>query len=64
MDFKCLSPEEVIKLSASISLILTEKYESEELNIIKNLLCAITNNLSSFLTQEFYFNKNKDKKSN
>ena len=59
MNLKCLCPEDLIKLATSISLILTEKFDEENLEIIKNLLCLITSNISSFCTQKNVYRKNK-----
>lgn len=59
MDFKCLCPEDFIKLSASISLILTEKFDDENLDVIKNLLYSIAGNISSFCSQKNTCKKNK-----
>lgn len=57
MDCKKLSPENVIKLSASISLILVDKFDQEELVVIKNLLHAVANNISSYQGQCYIFEK-------
>ena len=61
MNFKCLKPEELIKLSTSITLLLTEKFNCDDLNTIKNILCSVTNNLSSFLSQKVFNDKDKKK---
>ena len=60
MDFKKLSPENVIKLSASISLILVEKFDQEELAVIKNLLHAVANNISTYQGQCYVYEKFKN----
>jgi len=59
MDFKYLKPEEFIKLSASISLLLTEKFDEDSLDVIKNLLYSIANNISNYCSQRNICNKNK-----
>ena len=58
MDFKCLTPENFIKLSASISLLLTEKFDEDSLEVIKNLLYSIAGNISNFCTQKNTCKKN------
>jgi len=59
MDFKCLCPEDFIKLSTSISLFLTEKFDEDSLEVIKNLLCSIAGNISSYCSQKNTCKKNK-----
>lgn len=61
MDLKNFCPENIIKLSASVSLVLIDKYDLEELNVIKNILCSVSNNISSYQSQ-CYINKNYKKK--
>lgn len=61
MYFKCLCPEDFIKLSASISLLLTEKFDEENLEVIKNLLYSIASNISNFCTQKNMHKKHKNK---
>jgi len=60
MDCKKISPENVIKLSASISLILVDKFDQEELVVIKNLLHAVANNISSYQGQCYVYEKFKN----
>ena len=57
MNCKKIPPENIIKLSASISLILVEKFDQEELNVIKNVLCAVANNISSYQNQHYIYEK-------
>ena len=59
MNCKKIPPENIIKLSASISLILVEKFDQEELNVIKNVLCAVANNISSYQGQYYIYEKCK-----
>ncbi len=59
MNCKKIPPENIIKLSASISLILVEKFDQEELNVIKNVLCAVANNISSYQNQHYIYEKCK-----
>lgn len=59
MKLKNLCPEDIITLSTSISLLLTEKFNDDDLVIIKNLLCSITNNLSTYQTQKLICDKRK-----
>ena len=61
MNIKCLKPQDVIKLSSSISLILIEKFDENELNTIKNLLCQVSNNISCYNTQKIIYNKKNSK---
>lgn len=61
MDFKKICPSDIIKLSSSISLILIDRFDTEELSIIKNILCDITNNISSYLSQCYIYEKYKNK---
>jgi len=51
MKIKKIRAEDIIKLSSSISLILIEKFEFDDLNTIKNLLSAINCNLACYCTQ-------------
>lgn len=62
MNCKKIPPENIIKLSATISLILVEKFDADELNVIKNLMCSVANNISSYLAQEYIFEKCKQSK--
>ena len=59
MNLKNLSPVDIVKLSTSISLILLEKFDDNEICIIKNLLSAINTNLSTFQTQKCILEKLK-----
>ena len=59
MKLKDLCPEDIIKLSSSISLLLIEKFTEDDLLIIKNLLCTITNNIASYQTQKIICDKIK-----
>lgn len=56
MKMKKLCPEDIIKLSTSISLLLIEKFDMDEINTIKNILCSVNANLSAYCTQ-YYINK-------
>ena len=63
MNFKCLSPKDFIKLSSAISLLLVEKFDEENLDVIKNLLFSIGNNISNYCNQNNFCKKlKKDKK--
>ncbi len=59
MNCKSLSPEDIIKLSSSISLILTQKFDQDELVVIKNILCSVANNISAFQGQYYIYEKCK-----
>ncbi|MGN1207870.1 MAG: hypothetical protein ACI4TI_00175 [Christensenellales bacterium] len=61
MDCKKIPPENIIKLSASISLILVEKFDQDELSVIKNILYAVANNISAYSSQCFVYDKFKRK---
>lgn len=61
MDCKKIPPDNIIKLSASISLILVDKFDQDELSVIKNLLYSIANNISAYQGQFFVFDKHKKK---
>ena len=56
MNLKKLCAEDIIKLSASISLIIIDKFNIDEINTIKNILFTINGNLSGYCTQ-FLINK-------
>jgi len=58
MNFKNLCPEDIIKISSSISLLLINEFDTVELAIIKNILNAITCNIGCYQTQEI-LHKNK-----
>ncbi|MBE5745727.1 MAG: hypothetical protein E7359_00345 [Clostridiales bacterium] len=61
MKFKNLCPEEILSLSFSLTMFLIEKFDNDNLITIKNILCAITNNLSTYQTQQIICDK-KNKK--
>lgn len=61
MDLKNICPETIIKISASISLILVDRYDNDELNVVKNILCSVSNNISSYQSQ-CYINKEHKKR--
>ena len=58
MNLNNLSPCDVLKVSTSVTLLLIEKFNEQELEILKNLLSSICCNLSTFNTQ-CYINKKK-----
>lgn len=62
MKFKDICPDDLLKLSVSISLLLTEKFDNDDICVIKNLICSVANNLSTYQTQELLCQKLKDKK--
>jgi len=59
MNFKNLCPEDIIKMASCISLLITEKFDPVEVSIIKNLLCAITSNLSAYQSQQSLCDRRK-----
>ena len=59
MDLKKICPENIIKISSSISLILTDRYDHEELNVIKNILCSVSNNISAYQSQCYIYREHK-----
>lgn len=58
MNLKNLCPEEIIKISTCISLILLDKFDGLEISIIKNILCLVASNLSSYQTHQAICPKN------
>ena len=61
MNFKKIPPENIIKLSASISLVLADKFDIEELAVIKNILNSVANNISAYCAQFYVYDKCKKK---
>lgn len=53
MKFKDISPCELLKIATSVSLLLIEKFDEDELNTLKNLMSLICCNLSSCQTQKY-----------
>lgn len=59
MNIKKIPPQNLIKISASISLLLVEKYNQEELNVIKNILYSVANNISTYQGQYNVYKNNR-----
>lgn len=64
MNFKNLCPEDIIKISSCLSLIITENLDAIEVAILKNILCLISSNLSAYQSQQGLCDKRKNHSKN
>lgn len=59
MNLKNLCPEDIIKISSCLGLIVAEKFDAVEVSIIKNILCSVASNLSAYQSQQSLCEKHK-----
>ncbi|MGN1223286.1 MAG: hypothetical protein ACI4T1_04070 [Christensenellales bacterium] len=62
MNIKKICPENIIKLSATISLLIIERLDDDEIHVVRNLLYSIANNISTYQGQCSIYNKKKQDK--